>query len=114
MLQGVEETALWTTAKILAIRALADHTARHVRKHLPKLYSRELVDVVFEQPYCRIANLVERGIAQRQAASRYLHALSELGVLAPTDVGGKERLFVHPRLLRLLGNEAHDFARYDG
>lgn len=113
MLQGVEETAQWTTAKILAIRALADHTAQHVREHLPKLYSRELVDVVFEQPYCRIANLVERGIAQRQAASRYLHALAELGVLAPTEVGGKEKLFVHPRLLRLLGNEDHDFGRYD-
>lgn len=111
MLQGVEETALWTTAKIGAIRALADHTAQHVRERAPKIYSRELVDVVFEQPYCRIANLVERGIAQRQAASRYLHALAELGVLTPTEVG-KEKLFVHPGLLRLLGSETHEGVRY--
>jgi Fic family protein len=112
MLQGVEETAQWTTAKILAIKQLADHTALHVRQRLPKLYSRELVDVIFEQPYCRIANLVDRGIAQRQAASRYLHALAELGVLEE-KVLGKEKLFVHPRLLRLLGNEAHDYERYE-
>lgn len=111
MLQGVRETAQWTTAKILAIRALADHTAQHVRGRAPKLYSRELVDVVFEQPYCRIANLVERGIAQRQAASRYLHALTELGVLTPTAVG-KEKLFVHPALLRLLASETHELTRY--
>jgi|SanBayMetagenome_1026888.scaffolds.fasta_scaffold17063_2 Fic family protein len=111
MLQSVEETAQWTTTKILAIRALADHTAHHVRERLPKIYSRELVDVIFEQPYCRIGNLVDRGIAQRQAASRYLHALAELGVLKPTDVG-KERLFVHPALLRLLASEAHDVVRY--
>ncbi|MCK6369757.1 MAG: Fic family protein [Gammaproteobacteria bacterium] len=111
MLQGVEETAQWTTAKILAIRALADHTAQHVRERAPKVYSRELVDVVFEQPYCRIANLVERGIAQRQAASRYLHALAELGVLTPTEVG-KEKLFVHPGLLRLLASETHEVVRY--
>lgn len=102
MLQGVDETAQWTTAKILAIRALADETAREVRDRLPKLYSRELVDVIFEQPYCRIANLVDRGIAQRQAASRYLHALADLGVLEARALG-KEKLFVHPRLLRLLG-----------
>lgn len=111
VLQGVAETAQWTTAKILAIHMLADHTAQHVREYLPKLYSRELVDVVFEQPYCRIANLVERGIAQRQAASRYLRALAELGVLEEKTVG-KEKLFVHPRLLRLLGNEAHEYERY--
>lgn len=111
MLRGVEETAQWTTAKILAIRALADHTAQHVRDRLPKFYSRELVDVIFEQPYCRISNLVERGVAQRQAASRYLHALADLGVLAPTDAG-KERLFVHPRLLHLLASEQHQVARY--
>lgn len=112
MLRGVEETAQWTTAKILAIKQLADHTAQHVRERLPKLYSRELVDVIFEQPYCRIANLVERDIAQRQAASRYLHALAELGVLEEKTLG-KEKLFVHPRLLKLLGNEAHEYERYE-
>lgn len=111
MLQGVEETALWTTAKILAIKQLADHTAQHVRERLPKLYSRELVDVIFEQPYCRIANLVDRGIAQRQAASRYLHALADGGVLEERTLG-KEKLFVHPRLLRLLGSDAHEYERY--
>lgn len=111
MLGGVEDTARWTTGKILAIRSLADHTAAHVRARLPKLYSRELVDVIFEQPYCRIANLVDKGIAQRQAASRYLHALADLGVLAEQTVG-KEKLFVHPRLLTLLGNEAHEVVPY--
>jgi Fic family protein len=111
MLQGVEETARWTTAKILAIRSLADGTANHVRERLPKLYSRELVDVIFEQPYCRIANLVDRGIAQRQAASRYLHALAELGVLEEKSIA-REKLFVHPRLLRLLSNEVHDIEGY--
>ena len=112
MLQGVEETAKWTTAKILGIKQLADHTAQHMRERLPKLYSRELVDVIFEQPYCRIANLVDRGIAQRQAASRYLHSLAELGVLEERTLG-KEKLFVHPRLLQLLGNEAHEYQRYE-
>lgn len=111
MLQAVEETARWTTAKIAAIRALAGHTAAHVRDRLPRIYSRELVDVIFEQPYCRIANLVDKGIAQRQAASRYLKDLVAAGVLQEIQVG-KEKLFIHPKLMQLLSRDGNDFARY--
>ena len=111
MLRAVESTASWTTAKIAAIRALAAHTADHVRRRLPKIYSRELVDVVFEQPYCRIANLVEAGIAERQAASRYLKALASIDVLREQTFG-RERLFVHPKLMTLLTREGNDFDPY--
>ena len=56
ILQGVVETARWTTA----IRALSEHTLEVVRTRLPKIYSRELVDVIFEQPYCRISTWSRR------------------------------------------------------
>ena len=59
------------------------------------------MDVVFEQPYCRIANLVDAKIAGRQAASRYLKALVSIGVLR-AQVFGREKLFVHPKLMNLL------------
>ena len=112
MLQAVAKTSRWTTAKIAAIRALAEHTTDHVRARLPKIYSRELVDVIFEQPYCRIGNLVDKGVAQRQAASRYLHDLSALGVLREMPVG-KEKLFIHPKLMQLLGRDDNRFQMYD-
>lgn len=54
---------------------------------------------------------MDRSIALRQAASRCLHALAELGVLEEKTLG-KEKLYVHPRLLRLLGSEIHDYDRY--
>lgn len=111
MLQAVEETASWTTAKIAAIRALADHTTARVRDRLPKIYSRELVDVIFEQPYCRIANVVDKQIAQRQAASRYLKDLAKLGVLSEIQAG-KEKLFIHPKLMQLLTRDSNKFAPY--
>jgi len=111
MLRGVEETAAWTTGKIAAIRKLSADTAEHVRRVLPKLYSRELVDAIFEQPYCRIANLVEAGIAGRQAASRYLKALASAGVLSERAVG-KEKLFVHPKLMTLLTRDGNSFEPY--
>jgi hypothetical protein len=63
--QAVEATARWTTEKISAIRALAEHTAVHMRDRLPKIYSRELTDLIFELPHCSIGNIVEKGIVQR-------------------------------------------------
>jgi hypothetical protein len=82
-----------------------------VRHALPKIYSRELIDVIFEQPYCRIANLVEAGIAGRQAASRYLKALAAAGVLREHALG-KEKLFVHPKLMTLLTRDSNAFEPY--
>ena len=111
MLQAVEATSKWTSAKIAGIRSLAEHTTEHVRKRLPKIYSRELVDVIFEQPYCRIANLVDKGIAQRQAASRYLKDLVALGVLREMQLG-KEKLFIHPKLMQLLSRDANTYTPY--
>lgn len=111
-LRGIEETAGWTIAKIDAIRLLERATAEYVRQTLPKLYSHELVSVLFQQPYCRIANLVEAGIVGRQAAARYLKALVERGILGERTVG-REKLFVNTRLLTLLTVEGNDFEPFD-
>lgn len=105
MLEGIEETAIWTTSKIDSIRRLVAATVEQFRTAAPKIYTRELVDLVFEQPYCRIANLVEAGIAGRQAASRYLQALVAAGLLREQEAG-REKLFVNARLLALLTTEA--------
>lgn len=111
MLEAVAETARWTTAKIAAIRNLSEHTTEFVRERLPKSYSRELVDVIFEQPYCRIGNVVNKQIAQRQAASRYLKELVAIGVLQETQVG-KEKLFIHPKLMQLLTRDNNEYQLY--
>jgi len=104
ILEAVRETSNWTLAKIEAIRDLADKTTARVRHNLPKIYSRELIDEVFTQPYCRIDNLVQAGIAKRQTASRYLKLLAEIGVLEERKIG-REKLFVNPGLLDLLADE---------
>ncbi|WP_268992887.1 protein adenylyltransferase Fic [Psychrobacter sp. I-STPA10] len=101
MLTAIKETSEWTTAKILAIKQLHEYTAEYVKQHASKVYSRELIDVIFEQPYCRIANLVDKQIAKRQTASNYLKTLVEIGVLEQTQAG-KEILFINPKLMQLL------------
>ena len=111
VLRGVEETAIWTTAKIAAIRTLQDHTVEHVKQHAAKMYSRELVELIFEQPYCRIGNITEANLGERHAASRYLKTLVKVGVLQESTMG-KDKLFIHPRLMRLLTQDSNDFIRY--
>ena len=111
ILKGVEQTASWTTGKIAAIRALSDQTAAHVRARLPKVYSHELVSLLFELPYCRIGSLTERGIAKRQTASVYLKQLVDIGVLQEQEVG-KEKLFIHPKLMQLLTRDDNKVTAY--
>ena len=113
ILDGVEETCTWTTDKIKSIRELMDHTAEFVHGQLPKTYSRELVEVLFKQPYCRIGNLVDAGIAKRQTASVYLKQLCDIGVLHEVK-SGRETLFVHPKYIELLTGEENVWVYYAG
>jgi Fic family protein len=111
VLKGVEENAGWTTAKIEAVEDLFSHTAEFLKKELSKIYSYELVQTIFEQPYCRIQNLVERDIAERRAASRHLKQLVETGILEERKAG-REKLFIHKKLLRLLTSDSNGFKTY--
>lgn len=111
MLDAVRSTANWTRDKIIAIRQLQEHTIDYVRAELPAIYSRELVELTFTQPYCRIANLVDAGIAKRQTASVYLKELHAIGVVREQQMG-RDKLFVHPKLLRLLTQETNTFTPY--
>lgn len=111
VLRGVEETAQWTTEKIAAIRALQNHTIEHVKRTASKIYSRELVELIFAQPYCRISNVIDASLGERHAASRYLKKMVEIGVLQETAMG-KDKLFIHPKLMRLLTGDSNDFAHY--
>ncbi len=111
MLAAVTETSHWTRDKIRAIEQLLGLAIEFVRTHASKIYSRELVDALFVQPYCRIQNLVDGGIAKRQTASVYLKHLAELGMLVEVKVG-REKLFLHPNFVRLLTSDDHPVLSY--
>ena len=101
MLEAVRSTAHWTTSQIKAILTLIDDTVHRMRRDAPGIYSRELTELIFVQPYCRIGNLVDAGIAQRQTASVYLKQLVDIGLLKEMKAG-REKLFINPQLLHTL------------
>jgi len=101
MVEAVRETSVWTSSRIVGISGLMAEIEALIKARAPKLPARDLVQVIFTQPYCRVANLVERGIAKRQTASVYLKALVDLGILQERKEG-RDNLFLNPRLLTLL------------
>lgn len=101
MLEAVEATARHTEGRVRAIRALMDEWVSRVRSELPKIYSRELVEIAFRHPYAKIRFLEDAGLATRQTASKHLQALSELGLLR-TVRSGREVYFLNEALIRLL------------
>jgi Fic family protein len=107
MLAAVEETSSWTVDKILAIKSLMEEAVRHVSTAMPSLYSRELIEIVFTQPYCRIGNLVDAGLGNRNTAARYLRELAAGGVLESRKEG-REHLYINSRFLDLLLSDKNE------
>jgi len=101
MLRGVEETSVWTVGRIRAIRDLMDATIERCRTEVPKVYSKELIELIFRSPYCKIAFAVHARIAERKTASVYLQELERIGVLKG-DKRGREMIYRHPALLKVL------------
>jgi len=110
VLGGVEETSVWTTQKIRAIRALMDETTHYIRAVAPKM-PHAVIEQIFTQPYCRIANLVETKIAARHTASAYLKELVRLGILEEEKVG-RDKIFLHRKYIDALFAEEHTFQPY--
>lgn len=101
MLQVVQDSATSTVRKIDAIRACQEEIDDRARAATIGGRDAQLLALLFEQPYCRIANVVDRCQVTRQTASSWLHALVEAGLLQDIKVG-RERLFVNHEFLRVL------------
>jgi Fic family protein len=102
MLDAVEETAKDTKERITGIRDLLEHTLALTRKELPsRVYSKELIELLFHRPFTKVQFLVDAGIAKRQTAAEYLKELEKIGVLK-SHKAGKEMMYLNVRLYDLL------------
>lgn len=101
MLEAVENTARHTEGRIRAIQSLLEHWIDLVRRDLPSVYSRELLELVFRHPYAKIRFVEDAGIATRQTASKYLQLLVEIGLLRAVK-SGREVYFLNEPLLQAL------------
>lgn len=104
MLSAIEDTAQRTRRKILRIRELMQVAQERVRQEAPKVYSKDLIELIFENPYCKIRFLENAGLAKRQTASVYLQTLENLGLLRGRKIG-REAYYINDALMQVLIGE---------
>jgi Fic family protein len=102
MLEAVEQTATHTREKIVAIRELLEKTFKVAKERLPsRVYSKELIELLFHQPYTKGQLLVDADIAARKTAAEYLKELEKIGILKSKKMG-KENIYLNVKLYDLL------------
>jgi Fic family protein len=101
MLHGIEQTARETCKLVDGILGLMAKTTERVRREHPGIYSKDLIEVIFSNPYCRIRFLEDAQIAKRETASGYLKRLAGMEILRPMKVG-REIYYINDGLLRVL------------
>ncbi len=102
ILSAVTETAKYTSGKILQMKELFDNTVEEAKIKLPaRVYSKELIELIFSQPYCKTEFVVNAAIAKRQTAAEYLRELEKAGFLKSRKVG-KEVLYLNTDLFDII------------
>jgi Fic family protein len=101
MLEAIETTALETQQRVAGINRAMDKAKELIKSKAPKIYSKDLVETIFEHPYCKIRFLEEAGIAKRQTAAIYLQTLEELGLLKSIKIG-LEKYYINKNLMKIL------------
>ena len=110
-LKGVTVAATTAASRIDAISDLRLHTTAYLQSTAPKLSAEPIIELLFSEPCIRIHDLVSRNVAHRQTASVYLKQLVKAGVLEQLPLG-KEKRFVHTRLVKILTDVDYRFAPY--
>ena len=78
-----------------------EKTAEQIKKKLPKIYSKDLIDILFRLPYTKRQHLIDENIGNPKTVGNYLQKLEENGFLKSVKVG-KEKLYLNQQLLKIL------------
>ena len=101
ILEAVEQTSLETIELINSISDLMIKIQDKISQELPKIYSKDLVEILFMHPYTKIDFLVDRLNITRQTASKYLNELENIGILENIQIKNS-KFFINIELFNLL------------
>lgn len=101
MLDGVEQTSIETIELIESIYSLMQKTTDEVKEKLPKIYSKDLIEILFMHPYTKIDFLVDKLDITRQTASKYLKELQQLEIIKSIQIKNS-KYFVNSQLFAML------------
>jgi len=105
MLDGVIETSKETILLIEAIKNLMQRTKTKLKQEATKIYSKDLLEILFQHPYTKIEFVSEGLNVTRQTASNYLKQIETLGIVEEFKLG-RSKYFINTALYELLKNGA--------
>jgi Fic family protein len=100
MLEGVEQTALATTALVRSIKITMDQYEERL-KTATSFYRKDLLEILFRHPYTKIPFLENDLHIHRQTAATYLNELDKLQLLKKVKLG-KSNYYLNTALFNLL------------
>lgn len=101
MLDMIEETSNKGLERLNKITTTMAKTADEIKAKLPKIYSKDLVEILFRLPYTKRQHLIDENIGNPKTVGNYLQTLEEHGFLKSVKVG-KEKLYLNEQLLKIL------------
>jgi len=101
MLDMIEVTSINGLNRLNQITITIEKTAEQIKKKLPKIYSKDLIDILFRLPYTKRQHLIDENIGNPKTVGNYLQKLEENGFLKSVKVG-KEKLYLNQQLLKIL------------
>ncbi len=102
-LKSVEVTAKQTITLITNIKELMQEYKIKIRTELPKIYSQDLINNLFKNPYTKIEFLEKDLNVSYLTARKYLDLVTKLGLLEKIKVG-KTNYYVNNELIKVLSN----------
>jgi Fic family protein len=100
MLEGVRVTAVRSIELVEQVQTVRGEIADAVR-HALRSASSDVVELLMEQPYCRVRDVVERCGVTRQTAARWLRDLVDTGALVEVKAG-RVAMFINRQLMDVL------------
>lgn len=101
VLKGVEETSRETLEMARRINQEVQLMTNEIKEKLPKLYSKELIDLLFFEFYTKTRFIQEGLSVTRKTAASYLNTLEKEGILVSEKIG-KERIYQNKRLFDIV------------
>jgi Fic family protein len=103
-LKSIEITAKQTIDLITNINNLMQEYKADIQTKLPKIYSQDLINILFKNPYTKIEFLEKELRLSKRTAQNYLDNVAENGFLEKTKIG-KSNYYMNNALIKVLMNE---------
>jgi len=94
----LKETSIKGLERLNKITSVMASTAEEIKKKLPKIYSKDLIEILFRLPYTKRQNLIDENIGNPKTVGNYLIAFGGTWIFEFCK-SGKRKIICKPGLI---------------